>query len=111
MLMAAMLAMVLAVAAPAMAQQGDFTATQNVQQQVAGGGNIAADISYSECVAIVSQGGNAQAAAVVVQSATASVTQTQNLDDEDFAAISQYCIDIVDSFNVTKLFVGRFGIL
>jgi hypothetical protein len=108
MLMAAMLAMVLAVAAPVMAQ----TATQNVDNVAVGGGNITADISYSECVAIVSQGGNASAAANVLQSSTATNAQAISVQfDEDTAEVSQRCVDIVDSFNVTKLFVGRFGIL
>jgi hypothetical protein len=105
MLLAAMLAMVLAVAAPAMAQQ-NATATQAANQQVTGGGNIAADISYSECVAIVAQGGNVNA---VQQQILASGTTSQTnvavavQDNEAAADIAQYCVDIIDSFNTVAV--------
>jgi hypothetical protein len=105
MLLAAMLAMVLAVAAPAMAQQ-NATATQAANQQVTGGGNIAADISYIECVAIVAQGGNVNA---VQQQILASGTTSQTnvavavQDNEAAADIAQYCVDIIDSFNTVAV--------
>jgi len=48
----------------------------------------------------------------VLQSATATNAQAISVQfDRDTAEVSQRCVDIVDSFNVTKLFVGRFGIL
>ncbi len=115
MLLAAMLAMALAVAAPAIAQN----ATQPVSN-TATAGDIDIDLedtTLTECNAIVALGGDANAAAAVVQSNLASNVQanpaaTQNSDDS--AEVAQYCVDIVNSFNTTsgtKWFPGHFGLL
>ncbi len=120
MLLAAMLAMVLAAAAPAMAQIGDVDAATQPVDNTTTAGDIDIDLedtTLTECNAIVALGGDANAAAAVVQTNFASNVQanpaaTQNSDDS--AEVTQYCVDIVNSFNTTsgtKWFPGHFGLL
>src|SRR5215210_3492654 len=113
MLLAAMVAMVLAVASPAMAQVDfDVDAQTSSQEATATGGDATVtnediEISESECVAILNaaQAGDAQAANQIQSAATNSVAIAAQFqyqgDDSISQEAEQYCVDVVNSFNTT----------